>query len=106
MSDYSVVLITVPGHEEATRLAEGLVEEHLAACVNIVPVVESIYRWQGEIQHDKECLLICKTGDTRWSALKDWVLKNHSYDVPEIIRLPIAEGSDTYLQWIRDCLEK
>lgn len=106
MLDFRIVLITVSNREEAVRLAEGLVQEHLAACVNIVPNVESIYRWEGEIQHEQECLLICKTIESCWPALEAWVIENHSYTVPEILQLPILEGSSDYLEWVLQCLEK
>jgi periplasmic divalent cation tolerance protein len=106
MTEYSVVLITVPDKEQARKIASGLVGEHLAACVNVIPGIESVYRWQGEIHTDTELLLMCKTEASQWDKLCAWVKANHPYDVPEIVRVPIVEGSGDYLNWITACLEK
>jgi periplasmic divalent cation tolerance protein len=106
MTPFRIVFITVPNKEEAKRLAHGLVTEHLAACVNIVPNIESVYRWQGEIHEDEECLLICKTDAARWAEFHVWVKSHHSYEVPEILQIPVMEGSPPYLQWLEDCLQK
>lgn len=104
MPEYCVVFITVGQADEACRLARGLVEAGLAACVNRVPRVESIYRWQGEICSDEEHLLIAKTQTAHWEALCAWVRANHSYTTPEIIRLPIEAGDTDYLSWLSGCL--
>ena len=106
MSDFRMVLITVPERETAQKIAHGLVGNNLVACVNMVPGVESVYRWQGEIHQDSEILLICKTKAHAWKDLQSWVLENHPYDVPEIIQLSVMEGSQPYLDWITACLEK
>ncbi|GAA5335804.1 MULTISPECIES: divalent-cation tolerance protein CutA [Thermus] len=97
-----VVLITVPTEEVAKILARTLVEERLAACVNIVPGLTSVYRWQGEVVEDRELLLIVKTTTFAFPKLKERVLSLHPYTVPEIIALPIAEGHGPYLAWLRE----
>jgi periplasmic divalent cation tolerance protein len=106
MSDYCIVLITAPHHQEAKSLAKGLVESCLAACVNIIPQIESIYRWEGEIQEEQECLLICKTRISCWASLQEWVLENHSYTVPEILNVPITSGFSGYLDWLKASTSK
>lgn len=106
MTEFRIVLVTAPSHEEALQLAKGLVENRLAACVNIIPNITSVYRWQGEIQADSECLLIAKTDHRLWDDLVAWVQNHHSYTVPEIIQLPIQEGASSYLQWILECVGK
>lgn len=103
---FKIVLITVPSVEEATRLATGLVTEQFAACVNIIPGITSIYTWQGAVQTDTECLLIGKTTQAQWDGLVDWVKQHHSYEVPEIIQLPILAGSSEYLHWLEACVAK
>ena len=100
MTDALVVLCTCPNPEEASRLARGLVENRYAACVNIFPRIRSIYRWQGETQDDEEVLMIIKTSARAFTALQAWLLEKHSYDVPEILALPVAEGSPDYLEWL------
>ena len=100
MTDALVVLCTCPNPEEASRLARGLVENRYAACVNICPPVRSIYRWQGETQDEEEVLMIIKTSAQAFRALQVWLLDRHSYDVPEILALPVAEGSPDYLEWL------
>jgi periplasmic divalent cation tolerance protein len=97
-----VVLITAPNQEVAKTIARALVEERLAACVNLVPGLTSIYRWQGEVVEDQEVLLIVKTTTFAFPRLKERVLALHPYTVPEIIALPIAEGHGTYLSWLRE----
>jgi periplasmic divalent cation tolerance protein len=100
MTEYRVVLITVPNQTEAQKIARGLVENQLAACVNIIGGVESVYHWKGAIECDTELLLICKTDLRQWPVLAEWVKAHHPYEVPEIIQLPILAGSASYLQWI------
>jgi periplasmic divalent cation tolerance protein len=96
----TVVFITAPGEDEAAGIAKTLVEEKLAACVNIIRNVRSIYRWQGKIQDDAEVLLIVKTQNSRFRALCERVKELHSYEVPEVISLPITQGSQDYLKWL------
>ena len=102
MSDPIVVLVTCGSEEEALKIANALVEAHLAACVNLVAPIRSIYRWEGKIWDEKECLLIIKTQKQRFEELQKKVKSLHSYSVPEIISLPITEGSSAYLNWIRE----
>jgi periplasmic divalent cation tolerance protein len=102
MPKYIVVLVTCSSEEEALKIAHALVEGHLAACVNLVSPIRSIYRWEGKIWDEKEWLLIIKTQAKRFDRLKKRVKSLHSYDVPEIISLPIVEGSSSYLNWISE----
>lgn len=97
-----VVLTTAGSQEEARRIGSELVERRLAACVNIVPQIESIYRWQGKVENATEWLLIIKTADYVFSHVRDAIRELHSYEVPECIMLEIADGSETYLQWIKE----
>ncbi len=97
-----VVLITVPSKGESVRIAESLVSQRLAACVNIIPGIESIYRWEGKIAHDEELLLLIKTTSDRFAELELQVKDLHSYTTPEIIALEVKDGSSAYLRWLRD----
>lgn len=96
------VFITAPNEEEASALAKALVEARLAACVNIVRNVRSIYRWQGAIEDDQEFLMVVKTRKDYIPALTAKVKELHSYDVPEVIALPIVGGSQDYIQWLNE----
>lgn len=98
-----VVLVTASSKEEANKIARGLLEEKLAACVNIVEGLESRFWWQGKIDSAKEVLLIIKTRKTLFNKLAKKVKSLHSYTVPEIIAFPIISGSKAYLDWINDC---
>jgi periplasmic divalent cation tolerance protein len=100
--DPIVVLVTCGSEEEALKIANALVEEHLAACVNLVSPIRSIYRWEGKIWDEKEWLLIIKTQKQRFDELEQKVKSLHSYAVPEIISLPIIEGAISYLNWIKE----
>ena len=97
-----IVFITASSTEEAERIAHALVEERLAACVNIVPGVTSVYRWEGQVQCDAEVLLIAKTVEASVARLVRRVKDLHSYDVPEVVALPITGGSPEYLAWLAD----
>jgi periplasmic divalent cation tolerance protein len=100
---YSVVLVTAASQAEATAIATMLIEEKLAACVNVFPV-QSIYQWQGRIQQESEFQLIIKTNLAKFSELSSRIQEIHSYEVPEIIALPIVSGSESYLAWLSDVL--
>jgi len=100
MTDKRIVLTTAGSIEEAQRIAAALVEQRLAACVNILPGVESGFRWQGKIDRTSEWLMIIKTKAEAFERVRDAIQKLHSYDVPEIISLEIDDGSAAYLQWI------
>ena len=97
-----VVFVTVPSGEQGEQIASALVGERLAACVNIVGPVRSIYRWEGEVCKDDEYLLVIKTTQRCYQMLEARVRALHSYDVPEVIAVPIAEGSSAYLRWITE----
>ena len=97
-----VVLVTAPSEEVAAELARALVGEGLAACVNIVPGLRSIYAWKGEVCDDPEVLLVVKTRRARFAALRDRVLALHPYELPEVIALDVADGHAPYLDWVRD----
>lgn len=100
MTDKIVVFCTVTDHAEAKRLAHAIVGERLAACVNILPKVESVYRWQGAVETATELLLVIKTSRSRFDELKQRLFQMHSYDVPEVIALPIVDGAESYLEWL------
>jgi len=106
MEKYITVFITCPDKDVATKLARGLVENKLAACVNIIGGLISIYYWQGNIEEDSEVLLIIKTRADKFEQLKEYVKANHPYTVPEIIAMPILLGSEDYLNWIDETLER
>jgi periplasmic divalent cation tolerance protein len=105
MGESIVVLVTCGSEEQAANIANSLVEERLAACVNIISPVRSIYRWEGKIWDEKEWLLIIKTQKERFEQLEKKVKSLHSYSVPEIIALPIIEGSAPYLKWLEENTE-
>ena len=100
-----VVLSSCPDVDTARRLARGVIENGLAACVSIVPGVESIYRWKGQLESQEEHLLLIKTVLASLESLTAWLDENHPYELPEIIALPIAGGSERYLQWLRSDLD-
>jgi|SRR5580692_2733253 periplasmic divalent cation tolerance protein len=105
MTDKRIVLSTAGSEDEARRLARHLVEHQLAACVNIVPRVESIYRWQGKVESSQEWLLLIKTSAEKFPAVRDAIRELHSYDLPECIALTIEDGSPDYLQWLADSVK-
>lgn len=100
--DFIVVYITAPDEQMAVAIAKELVGQRLAACVNIVRNIRSIYSWHGKIEDDQEVLMIVKTMRGRFEKLKQTVKEIHSYTVPEIIAIPIVDGSEDYLNWLRD----
>jgi periplasmic divalent cation tolerance protein len=100
MSEHLVVLMTAGSQEEAERIAGALVGERLAVCVNVISGVTSVYRWEGEVKRDPEWLLMAKSRGDVLDDLVRRVKALHSYDVPEIIALPLAGGSEAYLRWI------
>jgi periplasmic divalent cation tolerance protein len=95
------VLMTAADGEEAGRLAEMLVEKRLAACVQILPEMESVYRWQGKVERQREVLLIAKTTSSKFEELEKEVRARHSYETPEIVAFPLSAGSDPYLEWLK-----
>jgi periplasmic divalent cation tolerance protein len=100
MDSVVVVLSTFPSADVAATVGRTLVEERLAACVNIVPAVRSIYRWESTIHDDAEALAIIKTTAKRVAAMRDRLVELHPYDVPEAIELPVAGGHPPYLAWV------
>ena len=100
LSDAIIVFITASNGEEAARLADMLVGAHLAACVQILPEMESVYRWQGKIERAAEVLLLAKTTKSKFEELEREVRALHSYDTPEIIAVPVVAGSARYLEWL------
>jgi len=99
-TEYITVLITAPNEEEAAKISRTIVEESLAACVSIIRSVRSIYRWQGRVEDESEVLMIAKTKRALFDRLKGRIKELHSYEVPEIIGLPVIEGSKQYLDWL------
>jgi len=102
-TSYGVVLVTVSSPSEAEAIATILIEEKLAACINIFPV-QSIYQWEGNIQQESEFQLVIKTNLAKFSELSNRIQEIHSYEVPEIIALPIVSGAESYLGWLSDVL--
>jgi periplasmic divalent cation tolerance protein len=105
MTNKRVVLSTAGSEDEARKIAHHLVEHQLAACVNIVPQMESIYRWQGKVESAGEWLLLIKTTAEKFPAVRDAVRELHSYDLPECIAIAIENGSEAYLQWIEESVK-
>jgi periplasmic divalent cation tolerance protein len=97
---FQIVLTTCPDAASAERIARVLVEEGLAACVNILPPMRSIYRWKGKIEDSNELLLVIKSSTARFPAIRDRVQALHPYELPEIIAVPIADGLPDYLAWL------
>jgi periplasmic divalent cation tolerance protein len=97
-----VVFMSAADGDEAGRLAELLIEKRLAACVQILAGMESVYRWQGRVERQREVLLLAKTTTAKFEALEREVRAAHSYETPEIVAVPVATGSPAYLQWLAD----
>lgn len=100
MNQILVVFCTCPDENVARELARGLVEQRLAACVNILPEIRSIYRWQGAVSEDGESLMVIKTSRSAWGRLENWLNRNHPYDLPELIAMPVDQGLPAYLEWV------
>src|SRR5690349_15365181 len=99
-SDYVLVLTTLPAEADAEGFASALVEARLAACVNLLPIMQSVYRWQGMIEQESERQVVIKTARLRVDALWERVRDLHPYEVPEFVVLPVVDGSDAYLKWL------
>jgi periplasmic divalent cation tolerance protein len=106
MTDKIVVLSACESEEQASRLARSLVERRLAACVNILPGARSIYRWQGKIEDAAEWVLVIKSRRDLFEKLREAISKAHSYEVPEVIAIPVVDGSEAYLAWLDRELER
>ena len=105
-SEPIVVLMTAANREEANQIAELLVSERLAACVQILPEIESVYRWQGEVKREKEILLLAKTVASRFAELESKVRALHSYETPEIVAVPVVDVSEPYLKWLLSAVKE
>lgn len=101
---FNVVFMTAPNGEEASRIAEALVEENLVACVNLIDACQSVYRWKGEIVKDSEVLMIAKTTAENFPAIEERVTELHSYDVPEIIACDLTSLAGSYEEWLRNVI--
>ena len=102
MTDKRIALTTAGSEEEAQKIARHLVENRMAACVNIVPQILSVYRWQGKVEEAREWLLLIKTTADAFEKVSEAIAECHSYELPECVCLSIEDGSPTYLQWIAD----
>ena len=99
-AEYVIVLTTLPADADTRAFGRTLVEERLAACVNLLPVMDSVYRWEGQVEHDTERQVIVKTSRDRVAALWERIRELHPYETPEFVVLNIQDGSDAYLRWI------
>ena len=95
-----MVFCTCPDWDEAMRLGRAIVDRELAACVNVLPGVASIYGWQGKVEQAQEVLLVAKTGSAQFDALRAYIEEAHTYDLPEVLALPVVDGNARYLDWI------
>lgn len=100
--DAIAVFMTAGNEDEANRIAELLVEKQLAACVQIIPRITSVYRWKGHVERQDEVFLIAKTVAQNFAALENAVRAIHSYETPEIVAVPITDGSPAYLEWLQE----
>ena len=98
--EYVLVLTTLPADADSDAFARSLVEERLAACVNLLPLMDSVYRWEGRVERETERQIVIKTARERIVALWDRVRELHPYEVPEFVVLPIIDGNDAYLRWV------
>jgi periplasmic divalent cation tolerance protein len=105
MKDYRIVFCTVPSKKTAAKITKAVLEARLAACVNVIPSVDSAYWWKGKIERSRELLLIMKTQSTKMKKLIQCIKSNHPYEVPEIISMKIQEGSEDYLAWIKQSVK-
>ena len=103
---YIIVLMTAPDKDEAKKIVHILLEEKLIACANIIDAVSSFFRWKGKIDEEKEVLVIMKSHKNLFKNISTRILELHSYDVPEILAVPIRDGSSSYLDWMKSCLEQ
>ena len=102
---FIIVVMTAPNKQEAVSIVRALLEERLIACANILDPVHSLFWWKGKIAEEKEVLVLMKSQKTLFGKLSERVTALHSYDVPEILALPIVEGSSSYIEWMRACFE-
>jgi periplasmic divalent cation tolerance protein len=105
MTDKRIVLTAASSEDEARKIARHLVEHQLAACVNIVPQIESIYRWQNKVESAREWLLLIKTTAEGFAAVRDAIRELHSYELPECVAIAVEDGSAEYLEWLADSVK-
>lgn len=105
MTDKRIVLTTCGSEEEAERIARYLVENLLAACVNVIPHIKSVYRWQNKVESEQEWLLVVKTTAKNFDQVREAIRGLHSYELPECVSIAIDDGSVAYLQWIDDSVK-
>lgn len=103
---YLIVFMTTPDREEAVKIVQTLLEERLIACGNIVDGVSSFFWWKDKIEEEKETLVIMKSDEKHFKKLSERVSELHSYEVPEVLAVPVADGLPHYLDWLKDCLEQ
>lgn len=96
-----LILVTTGGRDDAERIGEALVVEHLAACCSVIPTVHSFYYWEDQLQREHEALLLIKTAESQAAAVEEFVRRHHDYQMPEIIQVPIEGGSSAYLDWLQ-----
>jgi periplasmic divalent cation tolerance protein len=101
-----LILVTAGARNDAERIGEGLVVEHLAACCNVIPTVASFYYWEGQLQRDHEALLLIKTLESLAPKVEEYVRTHHTYELPEILQVPIEGGSSAYLSWLEEQVAK
>jgi periplasmic divalent cation tolerance protein len=106
MTDKRIVLTTASSEDEAEKIARHLVERRLAACVNVVPRIHSIYRWRDKVESSQEWLLLIKTTAERFPEVRDAIRVLHSYQLPECLAVTIADGSEDYLEWLADSIQE
>jgi len=104
MTNKRIVLSTAGSEDEARKIAHHLVEQRLAACVNIIPRIESVYRWEGKVESNREYLLLIKTSSTMFPEVRDAILELHSYELSECVEIAVEDGSSEYLQWVEESL--
>ncbi|NOQ34499.1 MAG: divalent cation tolerance protein CutA [Methylococcaceae bacterium] len=102
--NYQIIFCTCPDHNSANEIATHLVTEKLAACVNILPAVTSVYEWQGKIESAQEQLLLIKSHDDFYARIETEIINLHPYELPEVVAVPMEHASPQYLQWINSCL--
>ena len=105
MTNKRIVLSTAGSEDEARKIAHHLVEQRLAACVNIIPRIESVYRWEGKVESNREYLLLIKTSSKMFPEVRDAILELHSYELPECVEIAVEDGSSEYLQWVEESLK-
>lgn len=100
MSKYVLVLFTAAHLDEAREISTAIVQQRLAACASLIPLVESWYIWEGELEQSSEVKVLLKTTEDCYELIEQFISANHSYDVPEILKIPIQDGADAYLNWV------